>query len=78
MRLHAKGDRVTQPQYGPGTVTEVDGNHTVIDFDEHGVRRFVTNLVQLEPTSVPAPVRVARAKRAKKAVAATPTPAATE
>jgi hypothetical protein len=24
MRLFAKGDRVTQPNYGPGTVTEVN------------------------------------------------------
>jgi hypothetical protein len=68
MPPHAKGDRVVQLQYGAGTVTEVDTYHTVIDFDQHGVRRFVTNLVQLTPTTDPAPPR-APARRAKRAAA---------
>jgi len=55
MQLPAKGDRVAQAQYGPGTITEVDIYHTVIDFDQHGPRRFVTNRVVLEPTSDPGP-----------------------
>jgi hypothetical protein len=78
MAFHAKGDRVTQPQYGPGTVTDVNAHHTVIDFDQHGVRTFVTNLVKLEPTTEvrPAP-RAAARKRTKKAAAATPAAAAT-
>jgi len=57
MRLFAKGDRVTQPNYGPGTVTEANAYHTVIEFDEHGVRTFVTDRVILETTSEPAPAR---------------------
>jgi hypothetical protein len=78
MAFHAKGDRVTQPQYGPGTVTDVNAHHTVIDFDQHGVRTFVTNLVKLEPTTEvrPAPRAGAARKRTKKAAAATPAPAA--
>lgn len=69
MRLHAKGDRVVQPQYGVGTVTDFNAHHTVIDFDEHGVRRFVTNLVTLEPSSEPAPPRARGKGRAKVAKA---------
>ena len=57
MRLFAKGDRVTQPNYGPGTVTEANAYHTVIEFDQHGVRTFVTDRVILEPTNEPAPAR---------------------
>jgi hypothetical protein len=66
MRLFSKGDRVTQPNYGPGTVTEANAYHTVIEFDGHGVRTFVTDRVVLEPTDEPAPARAkgARAKRA--------------
>jgi hypothetical protein len=65
MRLFAKGDRVTQPNYGPGTITEANAYHTVIEFDEHGVRTFVTDRVILEPTSSPAPARAKnRGKRA--------------
>jgi hypothetical protein len=69
MPPHAKGDRVTQLQYGAGTITDVDVHHTVIDFDEHGVRRFVTNLVQLQPTTDPAPPPRAAARRARRPAA---------
>jgi hypothetical protein len=53
----AKGDRVIQAQYGPGTLTEVNEHHTVIDFDQHGLRKFVTRLVELQATNEPAPAR---------------------
>jgi hypothetical protein len=42
-------------QYGPGTVIDLDVYHTVIDFDAHGPRRFVTNRVVVEPTTDPGP-----------------------
>jgi hypothetical protein len=50
-----KGDRVSHEQYGTGTVTDRNVYHTVIDFDSHGTRRFVTDRVVLERTSVPSP-----------------------
>ena len=80
MRTFAVGDRVSQPQYGAGTVTLSDARHTVIDFDHHGVRRFVTSMVTLEPTNEPAPAGKggARGKRAPrkstKAAASEPVP----
>ena len=77
MKSWAKGDRVVQPTYGPGTLVEVNEHHTVIDFDEHGRRTFATRLVvrsrqvptlaQLvtgataETGLVPVPIRAARA-----------------
>ena len=66
----AKGDRVSQPQYGCGTIVEVNEHHTVIDFDDGAVRRFVSRLVTLEPSGEPAPKRQPRrrsASRIKKA-----------
>jgi hypothetical protein len=66
MHIYAKGDRVTHGTYGTGTIFSANAIHTVIDFDEHGHRTFVTNLVQLEKTSSPAPVRQKTARRAKK------------
>jgi len=60
---YAIGDRVVQPQYGPGTITRVDEYHIVIDFDEHGVRTFATTLVVLQTTATPAPVRAAKSRR---------------
>ena len=40
MRRYAAGDRVVQAQYGSGTIVDVNEHHTVIEFDEHGTRRF--------------------------------------
>jgi len=57
MKGFDKGDRVVHPQYGPGTLTDVNEYHTVIDFDEHGIRKFVTSIVSLEKTTIPAPER---------------------
>jgi hypothetical protein len=61
--VYAIGDRVTQQQYGDGTITTANDRHTVIDFDEHGLRTFVTSLVHLERSSTAAPAKPQRAKR---------------
>jgi hypothetical protein len=66
MKAWAKGDRVVQPTYGPGTLVEVNEHHTVIDFDEHGRRVFATRLVVLQATNEPAPAKAAAKKRAPK------------
>jgi hypothetical protein len=71
MKAWAKGDRVTQPTYGAGTLVEVNEHHTVIDFDEYGRRVFSTRLVVLQSTNEPAPTKSPRkrASRKKKAEA---------
>jgi len=75
MRLFATGKRITQPQYGPGTIISTDERYTVIEFDDHGRRRFITTMVTLEPTTVAAPERAATAARRRKAArAAAPNP----
>ena len=51
----AVSERVTHFQYGPGTIAEVGATYTTIDFDENGRRKFVTTMVQLEPTTTQAP-----------------------
>ena len=66
MKNWSKGDRVTQPTYGAGTLVEVNEHHTVIDFDEHGRRVFATRLVVLQATSEPAPNKAPTRKRAVK------------
>jgi RNA polymerase-interacting CarD/CdnL/TRCF family regulator len=69
MKAWTKGDRVVQPNYGAGTLVEVNEHHTVIEFDEHGRRVFATRLVVLQATSEPPPAKAPRkrATRAKKA-----------
>ena len=71
MAFPSKGDRVAHSQYGPGTITDMDVHHTVIDFDGAGTKRFVTSRVVLEKTTDPGPTAAER-----KAVAAERTKAA--
>lgn len=66
MRRYATGDRVVQAQYGAGTIVDVNEHHTVIEFDEHGVRRFSTRIVVLESTNTPAPARRGGTRRTKR------------
>lgn len=69
MPLYATGDRVSQQQYGDGTVISINEYHTVVDFDVDGVRTFATPLVRLErsfTTPAPKPVK-ARRRSAKRA-----------
>ena len=66
MKAWAKGDRVVQPNYGPGTLVEVNEHHTVIEFDEHGRKVFSSKLVSLQPTNEPAPKKTPRKRAVKK------------
>ena len=66
MKNWAKGDRVIQPTYGPGTLVEVNDHHTVIDFDDHGRKTFASRLVMLQSTSEPAPTKAPRKRAVKK------------
>ena len=68
MELFGPGVRVTQPQYGHGTVTKADKYHTWIDFDDHGPRTFSTSRCQLKPSATVAPVRPAKSKRMTRAL----------
>jgi hypothetical protein len=69
VKLFAKGNRVTQPDYGSGTITSTDERYTVIEFDNHGRRVFVTDMVTLGKSDEPAPDRPA--KRTRKATTKT-------
>jgi hypothetical protein len=64
MSVRITGDRVAHAQYGHGTVRSVNEYHTVIDFDAHGTRTFVSPRVVLTDSMVPAPEKPVRAKKA--------------
>ena len=66
MPRYSPGARVSQDQYGPGIVIESNESHTVIDFDDHGVHRFVTMMVNLKSSTVPAPSKPKRIKAGRK------------
>jgi hypothetical protein len=63
----AKSSRVSQSTYGAGTVTSSDERYTVIEFDNHGRKVFLTDRVALSKTDEPAPNKPAKQRRKKAA-----------
>ena len=71
MQILAEGQAVRHDQYGMGVVTESNTDRTTIDFDNHGVKKFVTSIwvAELigEPPAEKAPKRRGRRRAVKKA-----------
>jgi hypothetical protein len=67
----SEGQYIKHFQYGLGVITATDADRTSIDFDIHGMKKFVTSLMVVEPAEGTPPKRK-RASRRKKAVATTP------
>ena len=57
--------RVLHGKYGLGVISEVDPQYTTIDFDNHGKKKFVTEIVSLEASDEPAPKRRRGGRKAK-------------
>jgi RNA polymerase-interacting CarD/CdnL/TRCF family regulator len=78
MKRFDVGSRVVEPTYGLGSVIAVEDAYTRVQFDEHGVKKFLTSMSQLEPSDEPVPAGMrakVRKKRApRKVAAATPAP----
>ncbi|MFZ3200109.1 MAG: hypothetical protein ACLQMT_00335 [Candidatus Acidiferrales bacterium] len=73
MKALQEGAYIKHFQYGLGVVTESDSERTSIDFDLHGMKKFVTSIMVVELAEGTPPKR-SRAKRKKKAVAPAPAP----
>jgi hypothetical protein len=58
--------RIVHERYGFGTITEADTEYTTIEFDLHGRKKFVTNMVMLQPSDEPAPPKRKGVRRSKK------------
>jgi hypothetical protein len=74
MKRFDVGARVVEPTYGLGSVVAVEDNYTRVQFDEHGVKKFLTSMSRLEPSNEPMPpgmkAKVRKKRTTKKAVAA--------
>ena len=82
MKRFDVGARVVEPTYGLGSVIAVEDAYTRVQFDEHGVKKFLTSMSRLEPSDEPVPaglragkVRKKRATAKKAAPAPEPPPA---
>jgi len=65
-----EGAYIKHFQYGLGVVTESDADRTSIDFDLHGMKKFVTSIMVVEPAEGTPPKR--RTKRRKKVALSAP------
>ena len=75
MKALAEGLYIKHFQYGLGVVTDSDSERTSIDFDLHGLKKFVTSIMVVEPAEGTPPKR-GRAKRKKKLAAVVLAPVA--
>jgi hypothetical protein len=66
-----EGAYIKHFQYGLGVVAESDSERTCIDFDLHGMKKFVTDLMVVEGAEGTLPRRK-RAKKFKKVTAPAP------
>jgi hypothetical protein len=69
-----EGAYIKHFQYGLGVVTESNSERTSIDFDLHGMKKFVTSIMIVDAAEGTPPKR-RRAKKIKKVVAAVAAPA---
>ncbi len=58
-------DRIDHSVYGLGTIVEVNERHTSIDFDEAGIKKFMTSMVDLSSSGTPAPDKPGKRKKKK-------------
>lgn len=70
--------RVTHEKYGLGVISEADAEYTVIEFDEHGRKKFLTRLVSLQSSDEPPPKRRRTRKAGTKAATKKKTTKATK
>ena len=78
MQILRQAQYLKHDQYGLGVVTASNAERTTIDFDLHGVKKFVTGLLVVELLSGAAPARPAlskhRTKKSSASAAAKPKP----
>ena len=79
MKRFEVGARVVEPTYGLGSVVAVEDAYTRVQFDDHGVKKFLTSMSKLEPSDEPVPAgargKVRKKRAPKKVVAAVAAPA---
>src|SRR4051812_14145606 len=66
MKRFEVGSRVVEPTYGLGSVIAVEDAYTRVQFDEHGVKKFMTSMSKLEPSNEPVPAGLKSGKPRKK------------
>ncbi|MGA8767741.1 MAG: hypothetical protein WB559_12045 [Candidatus Acidiferrales bacterium] len=68
MQTLVEGQAIRHDQYGLGTVTESNVERTTIEFDNHGVKKFVTSIWSAELIGEPPAIRPTKRRGRRKTV----------
>ena len=68
MQILIEGQAIRHDQYGLGVVTESNTERTTIDFDDHGVKKFVTSIWSAELIGEPPTERPTKRRGRRKTV----------
>jgi hypothetical protein len=66
LQILSEGQTIRHEQYGVGTVTESNTERTTIDFDNHGLKKFVTAIWVAELVGEPPADRPTRRRGRRK------------
>jgi hypothetical protein len=58
-----KDDRASHARHGAGVIVGSDERYTIVAFDDDGVRKFVTDVVELERSDLSLPAKPTPARR---------------
>jgi hypothetical protein len=64
MKALQEGTYIKHSQYGLGVITASDAERTSIDFDLHGLKKFVTSIMVVELAEGTPPKRSKRRRKA--------------
>ncbi len=67
MHVLSEGQTIRHTQYGLGTITESNNERTSVDFDDHGMKKFVTSIWVAELIGEPPADRPVRRRGRRKA-----------
>ena len=68
MQVLIEGQTIRHTQYGLGTITESNNERTSVDFDDHGMKKFVTSIWSAELIGEPPADRPVRRRGRRKTV----------
>ena len=68
MQILVEGQAIRHDQYGLGVVTESNNDRTTIDFDDHGLKKFVTSIWSAELIGEPPTERPTKRRGRRKGV----------
>jgi len=68
VQILVEGQAIRHDQYGLGVVTESNNDRTTIDFDDHGLKKFVTSIWSAELIGEPPTERPTKRRGRRKGV----------